>query len=439
MGFLDSASSLRDTMDATMAAALNETMPIRADEARGAECGAHTEARANGRNGYGRRGLEAVVGATGLGAPKLRSGPPHFPTGLFGRWSRTDRALAAAVAETCVTGTSTRRVERVAAKSGVGPPPKDQVSRPCAVVGGGVDAPLSRGWPAARLACLLLDAAYVRRRAGGRALGGALLTAIGVGDDGRRHLLGLACANAEGHASWRGFPQGPEERVSVNIISTDSATLRPPDPPTHLHRFRLLTGPLLDPHAGGPRVLEAAGPARYPDDGAVVAQPVGHRRRRRAVAWHLAPPACADAGGHYRGPLQAAAPVHKLEQQVGAPLSDVEAAQPVYHRQAAALVEAPPPRQRPPVVVGPQVGDHLGAAREAHLPVRHHALVAEGDRQAGLPDARAADQHHVVAALHELQRGELLDDAARDARPERPVEVGGRLREGEARHARHGG
>lgn len=51
MGFLDSASSLCDMMNTTMAAVLNEIMSIQADEACGAEYGAHTEARVNSRNG----------------------------------------------------------------------------------------------------------------------------------------------------------------------------------------------------------------------------------------------------------------------------------------------------------------------------------------------------------------------------------------------------
>lgn len=51
MGFLDSASSLCDIMNTTMAAVLNEIMSIQADEACGAEYDARTEARVNSRNG----------------------------------------------------------------------------------------------------------------------------------------------------------------------------------------------------------------------------------------------------------------------------------------------------------------------------------------------------------------------------------------------------
>ena len=97
MGFLDSASSLCDMMNTTMAAVLNEIMSIQADEACGAEYGARSADRVNSRNGYRRRSLETTVGTMDLRVPKLRSGS-YFPTDLFERWSRTDRALAAAVA-----------------------------------------------------------------------------------------------------------------------------------------------------------------------------------------------------------------------------------------------------------------------------------------------------------------------------------------------------
>ena len=143
--FLDSASSLCDMMNTTMAAVLNEIMSIQADEACGAEYGARSDRRVNSRNGYRSRRLDTTIGTLDLRIPKLRSGS-YFPTGLLERYSRTERALAAAVAETCAAGTSTRKVEKVAAKFGVELLSKDQVSRLCAVIDGEVDAFLARDW-----------------------------------------------------------------------------------------------------------------------------------------------------------------------------------------------------------------------------------------------------------------------------------------------------
>jgi hypothetical protein len=66
MGFLDSASSLCDMMNTTMAAVLNEVMSIQADEACGAGYGERSDARVNSRNGYRERRLETTVGTLPL-------------------------------------------------------------------------------------------------------------------------------------------------------------------------------------------------------------------------------------------------------------------------------------------------------------------------------------------------------------------------------------
>ena len=221
--FLDSASSLCDMTDTTMAAVPDEIMSIQADEACGAEYGARSDRRVNSRNGYRSRRLDTTVGTPGPRAPRPGSGS-YFPTDLLERYSRTDRALAAAVAETCAAGTSTRKAGRVAAKFGAGSPPRDQVSRLCAVIDGEVDAFLARDWSAMRFAYLFLDATYVRCRVSGRVRSEALVTAIGVGDDGRKHFVGLACANAESYASWRGFLQDLEGRGvrNVRLVTSDA-------------------------------------------------------------------------------------------------------------------------------------------------------------------------------------------------------------------------
>ena len=207
-GFPGGASSLCDMTDATMAAVPDEIMSTRADEACGAERGARSDSRADGRGGCRGRRPGATVGTPGPRAPRPGSGS-RLPTGLPARHPRADRALAAAVAETCAAGTPAREAGRVAAELGAGSPPRDRASRLCAAAGGEVDAPLAGDWSAMRLDCLLPGATCAGCRASGRVRPGALAAAIGVGDDGRRRLAGLACANAGGHASWRGLPRDP--------------------------------------------------------------------------------------------------------------------------------------------------------------------------------------------------------------------------------------
>lgn len=69
---------------------------------------------ANSRNGYRERGLPPVGDIT-LRIPKLRAGT-HFPECPFERYSRADRAAAAAGAESWANGVSTRKMERIAAR-----------------------------------------------------------------------------------------------------------------------------------------------------------------------------------------------------------------------------------------------------------------------------------------------------------------------------------
>lgn len=223
LGFLDTASNLCEMMNVTMAAVLNEIMSIQADEACGAELGARCETRTNQRNGYRERKLNTTVGTMDLKIPKLRHGT-YFPTNLLERYSRTERALAAAVAEMYITGTSTRKVERVAAKFGVDSLSKDQVYRLCALIDGEVDAFLSKRWDGERFAYLFLDATYVKCHIKGSIRSQAFISAIGVSGDGRRYFVGFTCANAESYASWRGFLQDLEERGirDVKLITSDA-------------------------------------------------------------------------------------------------------------------------------------------------------------------------------------------------------------------------
>ena len=84
----------------------------------------------NSRNGYRERKLTTSVGEITMKIPKLRMGS-YFPDDVIERYSRTDRAVVAAVAEMYATGVSTRKIEKVAAKLGVSKMSASQVSRIC--------------------------------------------------------------------------------------------------------------------------------------------------------------------------------------------------------------------------------------------------------------------------------------------------------------------
>ncbi len=100
---------------------VNEIMDAQAEDA----C-----ADGSQRNGYRKRSLVTSIGVISLRIPKLRRGS-HFPEDLLVRYSRVDRAVAAAVSEMVACGVSARRVERIAAQMGTGRMGSSQVSRIC--------------------------------------------------------------------------------------------------------------------------------------------------------------------------------------------------------------------------------------------------------------------------------------------------------------------
>ena len=79
---------------------------------------------------------------------------------------------------------------------------KSQVSRLCGEIDEKVQTflnrPLEGGWP-----YVWLDATYVKVRQGGRIVSVAVTIAIGVNDDGRREVLGMAVGCSEPKRSGR--------------------------------------------------------------------------------------------------------------------------------------------------------------------------------------------------------------------------------------------
>ena len=116
--FDDGMVNINELVGTLAEALVNEIMDAQAEDA----C-----AEGNQRNGYRERRLLTSVGRITLRIPKLRSGS-FFPDDVIERHRRVDRALVAAVAEMYATGTSTRKVQRVAEKIGVSRLSKDQVS-----------------------------------------------------------------------------------------------------------------------------------------------------------------------------------------------------------------------------------------------------------------------------------------------------------------------
>ncbi len=157
--FDDGAIDMQDLLRRLAEQVVNAVMDAEADQL----CGGG----ANSRNGYRERSLATCVGTLTLRIPKLRTGS-FFPDDVIERYQRADRALVAAVAEMYATGTSTRKVQRVAEKMGVSRLSKDQVSAIASSLDADIEELCARPLDGSPVPYVWLDATYVKCRREGR-------------------------------------------------------------------------------------------------------------------------------------------------------------------------------------------------------------------------------------------------------------------------------
>ncbi|MQX38631.1 IS256 family transposase, partial [Roseospira navarrensis] len=162
-----------------------------------------------------------------VAVPKSRGcDEPFFPQSLE-RGRRSSRAIMLAIAEMYVQGVSTRDAAKVMKEFGLESLSSTQVSRAAALLDDELDA-----WRTRRLdpvTYLILDARYEKVRDGGIVRDAAILSAIGVGPDGRRRLLGVSAALSEAEVHWRDFLNDLVDRGLRGvefIVSDDHAGLR---------------------------------------------------------------------------------------------------------------------------------------------------------------------------------------------------------------------
>lgn len=157
--FDDGAIDMQELLRRLAEQVVNAVMDAEADQL----CGGG----ANSRSGYRERSLATCVGTLTLRIPKLSSGR-FFPEDVLERCQRVDRALVAAVAEMYATGTSTRKVQRVAEKMGVSRLSKDQVSAIASSLDADIEELCARPLDGSPVPYVWLDATYVKCRREGR-------------------------------------------------------------------------------------------------------------------------------------------------------------------------------------------------------------------------------------------------------------------------------
>ncbi len=179
-------------------------------------------------NGYKPKRIDTPAGTVNVQVPKTagHDGEPFYPQSLE-RGRRSVRAVMLAVAEMYVKGVSTRDAEAVMREFGIESLSSSQVSRAAKLLDEELEAWRNR--PLGQVKYLILDARYEKMRHGGVVRDAAVLSAIGIGPDERRRVLGVSVALSEAEVHWRGFLESLVARGLRGvefIVSDDHSGLR---------------------------------------------------------------------------------------------------------------------------------------------------------------------------------------------------------------------
>ena len=194
--------------------------------------GAGLYERAAGRrgyaNGYKPKRIDTPAGTVTVRVPKTadHEGDPFYPQSLE-RGRRSVRAVMLAVAEMYVKGVSTREAEAVMQEFGLEGLSSAQVSRAARLLDEELEAWRTR--PLGEIRYLILDARYEKVRHGGIVRDAAVLSAVGIGPDERRRVLGVSVALSEAEVHWRAFLESLQARGMRGVeyvVSDDHAGLR---------------------------------------------------------------------------------------------------------------------------------------------------------------------------------------------------------------------
>lgn len=179
-------------------------------------------------NGYKPKRIDTPAGTVTLQVPKTagHAGDPFYPQSLE-RGQRSSRAVMLAVAEMYIKGVSTRQAEAVMREFGIESLSSTQVSRATKLLDDELAAWRNR--PLGQMKYLIIDARYEKARYDGVVRDVALLSAIGIGADERRHVLGLSVKLSEAEVHWRAFLESLQARGMCGttfIVSDDHAGLK---------------------------------------------------------------------------------------------------------------------------------------------------------------------------------------------------------------------
>ena len=178
-----------------------------------------TSERRDYANGFKAKHLRTRLGELDLRIPQVRSS--NFYPAALERGTRSERALKLSLAEMYVQGVSTRKVAAITEQLCGFEVSSSQVSRATAELDEHFKQWRER--PLSQMAYVQVDARYEKVREGGLVIDQALLQAIGIDLEGRRHVLGVSVSRSEAEVHWREFLQRLVARglCGVRLITSD--------------------------------------------------------------------------------------------------------------------------------------------------------------------------------------------------------------------------
>lgn len=200
---------------------LNEVLKAQSEAQLQAKLYDRTEERTDYRNGYRDRALTTRLGKITLHVPRHRF--KAFETELFEKYSRSESALIASMAEMVVNGVSTRKIAKVMESLCGETISKSAVSRICQRLAADVIKFQNRPLTSSYL-FLTVDATYFKVREHHRIISKAMFIAYGTNEQGHREIIGFKPYPRESAATWGDFFQYLQRRglVGVKMVTSDA-------------------------------------------------------------------------------------------------------------------------------------------------------------------------------------------------------------------------
>lgn len=199
---------------------INQAMLLERNKYLQAEPYQRTAERQGYANGFKPKTVRSRVGELDLQVPQVRDSS-FYPSALE-RGMRSERALKLAVAQMYVQGVATRKVKAITEELCGFEVCSTDVSRAAKLLDESLEKWRNRSLGSCEY--LFLDARYEKVRRDGSVVDSAVLIAYGVGQDGKRRIVGISVALSEREVHWRDFLTSLVERGlhGMKLIISDA-------------------------------------------------------------------------------------------------------------------------------------------------------------------------------------------------------------------------